>query len=337
MWESIGNFLRDNFATEIFAFILGAVIVSVFSYFQYRRRYNQSLRDLTTGLDTERVLGQLNLLAEQDGAFVLRLFNLPGRTTVAKLFETNLATQTYMRQLVRKTTLSNPILPFEGVAGKNALHEIFNHFACQLGLWSHPTRDWLFVVTCEDGEFLERKQIRCFFLLEETLLRFLDWEFCKSVQVTSQLHAYRIVALRNIALVYQKQREDIPSMSARQEGPSTVTQIKIMSAALPATLPRRESSPVDWTVQDLKKVLAAANVVPAELPATAPDSIPSPMPGASAEPAGLAEEEKAPASEEAQAPAAEKAQAPAPQKEQAPQSEPAAETASEEAAPEKRD
>lgn len=263
MQKVIDGFLKlaeQNFATEIFAFLLGAVLVGAYSFIARRLRLARDQKRLELGMDTDRVFCQLNLLEPQpDGRFALRLFNLPGSSTVQQLYRTNEATALYVRKLVNKTTLAEPILNFEGQRGKNALHEIFNHFACILGSLSHEMRVWLFIATCEDGDYVERKRIRCFLISEADLERFEEWDFAKSVFVFNPIHSFRLIALHKIAVQRREKRS-----GGEMIGP--------MVAAVPVKFPlHKEPVAVDWSKEEERKALADTGLAPAEKkPAPAP-------------------------------------------------------------------
>jgi hypothetical protein len=256
------QWFMDNAATELLSLAVGGLVVGAVSSVRHRRERARFLAKIADGDDTEIIYSQINLLEDDDqGRPTLRLYNLPGRTTVTHIFRTNPALRDHVLELSEKTSAASPMLDFQDEIGKTSLHEIFNHYSCQFSVLHGEITQWVFAVTCKDAGTFEGKRVRCFLLRPDDLKKLADWEFCRAVRVVYKDHGGRLIELHKIAQVYKKLLQvDTPPMLPRP--------VMDMMAPLPGKLPFQATRAVDWGSDRMKAALKDAGM-PAEQPAPA--------------------------------------------------------------------
>jgi len=123
-----------------------------------------------------------------------------------------------IKELAEQTSLGDPILQTQGVAGFELLNDALGHIAGLLAVSPFPRETWLLAMTCEDRHVVRKRCVRCFLIRPDDLRRFNDWAWCcTKVRVEKPWHWFRIVALHCIAKVWQEEQHLTRRRDATQD------------------------------------------------------------------------------------------------------------------------
>ena len=266
--QQVADWLRhlewNRLVPEITGKCLGFLLGFGASWFLLFRRHLKALDRLRRG-DSDDVLFQAHFLAPvpDTDKYVLLFRNLMPSTTVNDLYD-NPAARKIVRELADITTLRKPVLRTEGVHGYEVLNDAFNHISGHLAITPFPRETWLFAMTCEDRQVVRRKCVRCFLVRPAELERFANWRWCRDNVVCEQpWHWYRIVALHQLATVWQEEEKASLDPAAKMQGMplvdkhATHRRIRPMSAGIFANeKPVGTPAEIHWPTQEweLKKL-----------------------------------------------------------------------------------
>ena len=145
-------------------------------------------------------------LAGQPDQYVLLFRNVAPKTTLNDLYD-NPQAQSLVKDLGDHTSLTDPILKTQGTMGFEVLNDALGHIAGLLAVTPFEREPWLFAMTCEDRKVVRKRCIRCFLLRPDDLVKFTDWNWCRTaVRVERPWHWFRVVALHCIAKTWQEER-----------------------------------------------------------------------------------------------------------------------------------
>ena len=193
---------------ELIGKFFGILLGLAGSWFLLFRKRLKALEKLKSG-DSDDVLFQMHLLRPLPGTSdcVLLFRSVAPRLTINQLYD-NPVIREEVQKIAGTTSMKSPVLQTRGTLGFEILNDAFGHIAGQLASMPFRREPWLFAMTCEDRAIVRKKCIRCFLVRPADLERFLDWRWCRDhVRVEKPWHWFRIVALHQMALEWQAQRQ----------------------------------------------------------------------------------------------------------------------------------
>ena len=267
MLEWLGSFEWSRLLPELVGKFLGFLLGFGVSWLVLVRKRLKALDRFKKG-DSDDVLFQAHFLSPIAGSdqVTLLMRNVAPTTTLDELYD-NPAAQKLVRELAEQTSLKNPVLETLGSEGFGVLNDAFGHLAGRLACSPLDRQVWLFAMTCEDRKVVRRKCVRCFLIRPEDLKLFADWQWCQTkVRCEQPWHWYRIVALHQLAMVWQTEEEREQSLDRSKEGLPLVDEqtihrrVRSMSAGIfDRELPIREPVEIPWKEQE--KELRAVGVL----------------------------------------------------------------------------
>ncbi len=215
LFDWLSTLQWERLIPELLGKALGFLTGFAASWFLLFRRRLNALQRMQSG-DSDDFIFQMHQLypkrEDQNGvdsreSFVLLFRNIAPKTTLNDLYD-NIAVRDVVKRIADQTTLSDPILKTEGTLGFELLNDALGHIAGLLATTPFERKTWLFVMTCEDRQFVRKKCVRCFLIQPADLERFADWNWCRdTVLVEKPWHWFRIVALHRIACVWTEERQ----------------------------------------------------------------------------------------------------------------------------------
>lgn len=206
MIEWLTQFEWSLLVPEMLGQAAGFLIAFAASWFLLFRKRVRALEKLRTG-DSDDLLFQAHyLLPLSDGGVQLVFRSVAQARTVEDAYDNQMA-RDVLRKLADETTLRAPILPTSGRIGFEVLNDAAGLVCGALATSPMERQTWLFCMTCEDRTLVRKQCIRCFLIREADLIRFEDWNWCKTqVRLERPWHWFRIVALHRIALFHRDER-----------------------------------------------------------------------------------------------------------------------------------
>ena len=221
IWDWLTNLEWQRVLPELVGKGLGFLAGFVASWFLLFRRKLRDLQRLQSG-DSDDFIFQMHRLSPIPGSqdeFVLLFRNIAPKTTLNELYDNEVA-RDLIKELAEQTSLGDPILQTQGVAGFELLNDALGHIAGLLAVSPFPRETWLLAMTCEDRHLVRKRCVRCFLIRPDDLRRFSDWAWCcTKVRVEKPWHWFRVVALHCIAKVWQEEQavDPPPRRDARHE------------------------------------------------------------------------------------------------------------------------
>jgi hypothetical protein len=219
IWDWLTNLEWQRVLPELVGKGLGFLAGFVASWFLLFRRKLKDLQRLQSG-DSDDFIFQMHRLSPIPGGrdeFVLLFRNIAPKTTLNDLYDNEVA-RDLIKELAEQTSLGDPILQTQGVAGFELLNDALGHIAGLLAVSPFPRETWLLAMTCEDRHLVRKRCIRCFLIRPDDLRRFEDWAWCcTKVRVEKPWHWFRIVALHCVAKVWQEEQQLTRRRDATQD------------------------------------------------------------------------------------------------------------------------
>jgi hypothetical protein len=254
-WTQVQEWFFTLTTQEIAAFLVVALFTGfVTRLFDVFRRVRERRR-LRLGLATEQVVVQLNALFNNNGKNTLILRNASGGGPLTRVLEGSPAAIKLILDLVKKTTIKNPLLEFSGHDGEHALHLLINSVINANAGSSHPLRTVVVAVTCEDRKWVKRETLRVLLITSQDLKRFEDLNFCLRLSVEKPWQSLRILCLRQIAFRYKNQSAQIG-----MPGSGKIPLLRVIQIGVPSGYEPVDSQQVNWSGEFEKDFLEAAGL-----------------------------------------------------------------------------
>lgn len=198
-WKQFGIDVLSGLVSNVF----WVTAFCLFAYWQMRKI-------LASGRHTYNIWAQ-SIVFGQDGDNTVLCIRSAGKTTTKSVCADDPERRKLLEKLMlaASASIGSPLLAFSGVQGALIYTELFAHF-CALHYnenLTKATEHWLFVVVSERSKFTGQTCVRCFFIKQDDLMKFLNIPFCRSLRVEALHHSHRILTLMQLAIERKKMLE----------------------------------------------------------------------------------------------------------------------------------
>lgn len=210
--DTLEFWLKSHFTHGLALMLLGLLAGWVLGYWRRHRMMKQ-----VRGGDIRELLAVEKVLVRETpgGSATLRIRSL-GAATVTQVLFNPVAHDAFLKR-TRATTPANPLLDMSDQMGSYLLH-LLQPWVCGLartGAFKHDV--WIMAPVCEPGVLSSHQSPTVVLVRQGDLKRFLDWEWCKRVQVEHGSDGARVLTLWRMAHELERQLEEVHRRREKKE------------------------------------------------------------------------------------------------------------------------
>lgn len=225
------------------AFTLLGLIVGWFLGYWRRHRLKKQVAggDIRELLIVEQVL----LKEQPDGRTTLRIRSL-GSAPLATVLTNPIAHDAFVRRS-KATKPTDTLIDMRDQMGSYLLH-LLQPWVCglaRIGPYAHDL--WIMAPVCEPGQLSHFQSTTVVLTRQADLKRFLDWDFCKRIQVEHGSDGARVLTLWHMARELEKQFAEVTRLRAEGKPTKFVETMYLLDLGLDREEYPLPTKPVPWS------------------------------------------------------------------------------------------
>lgn len=233
--------LKNHFVQGLGLMLVGLTTGWLLGHWR-RRRLLKQMRggDIRELLTAEQVL----IRDLDDGRTTLRIRSL-GAAPLTQVLLNPIAHETFL-QRAGSTKTTNPLLNMTDQLGSYLLH-LLQPWVCGLarsGPFAHDI--WIMAPVCEPGLLSSHQSATVVLVRQSDLKRFLDWEWCKRLQVEHGGDGARVLTLWHMAREFERQLEEVKRRREKHESARFVETMYILDLGLDAEVTPLPTKAIPW-------------------------------------------------------------------------------------------
>jgi hypothetical protein len=225
--DTLEFWLHSHFTHGLALMLLGLLAGWILGYWR-RHRMMKLVRggDIRELLSAEQVL----IRDQADGKTTLRIRSLGASPVTQVLF--NPVAHDALLKRTRATTAANPLLDMSDQMGSYLLH-LLQPWVCGLargGAFKHDV--WIMAPVCEPGVLSAHQSATVVLVRQGDLKRFLDWEWCKRIQVEHGSDGARVLTLWCMAKEFERQMDKVHRRREKKESTRYIETMYVLDLGL---------------------------------------------------------------------------------------------------------
>jgi len=221
--------------------LLGLIVGWCLGYWRRHR-----LKKQVAGGDIRELLIIEQILVKElpDGRTTMRIRAL-GSAPLASVLTNPVAHDTFLRRTAH-TKPTNPLIDMRDQMGSYLLH-LLQPWVCGMArIGPYPHDIWIMAPVCEPGQLSHFQSTTVVLARQSDLKRFLDWQFCKQIQVEHGSDGARVLTLWHMARELEKQLAEVHRLRAEGKTSRFVETMYLLDLGLDLEEHPLPTKPVPW-------------------------------------------------------------------------------------------
>jgi hypothetical protein len=239
--EGLEKWLESHYVQALIFTLCGMVLGWLLAWW---RRYRQ-WRRVAAGDAREVVAVEQMLVTEQpDGRVTMRIRSL-GAAPLDRVLPNPAAHDAFLHR-ARATLSTDPLISMKDATGSYLLYLLTPWVCglCRAGPFPHEL--WVMAPACEPGILSAHQATTVLLVRQADLVRFVDWEFCKAVQVEHGSDGARILTLWHMAREFNRQFAEFKRLRAAGKRTTYVETMYLLDLGIDTNELDLPTHPVPW-------------------------------------------------------------------------------------------